>query len=935
MNPAWYLCEEFINNVGTMQCKKTCSCATDCVKGSCCDEGDSSDVQAMQPKTVCKPPPIADSVTAKLDSAGQCEVVVTVDSSKTVAYSQFYSRLGLKLESKNPKLGDVSWDTWYYTTTDEIGNWRGCVDTPADWDKVSTSFLSRGRKTCGHFVETGWCAAPLTSNAVRDNRRWDEKTAAEKIAQSGKQRRDKVLGKPKYIAIRDVGVTKRMTSDVPKHPEAPAYQIHTNDVVEVEERKMFKGVMQLKISTVLVAPKASLDATANTAATATATAAAAGHWVSTEDENGDVQLSQNLPLTDAEIMQTAAWHTVHNMPSPAAEKWHSAPEADLEDAYENCCACGGGKPTEGTPVYVYYHVVPRDYKKYSCDGDNDAHTTLDEAQCNSRIAKTIIRAQELSNAKCGAFQGRELVQMIGNEHRVTFRPDKAGQYKNARPIPGSKDGMDLITFTAIQLQPSKSVYTTNVDCFINRQNLESVELMVDSVDVDFFIDDMFGKDRAESIQCDMIIASLDATLYNDWTGIKPPIEGQAPQEMWLHLPPSPDPPKYVVKTDQPVVRTAFSMDSPGAPLTDNSTLQIGQTVTAQNETLNLKGATQIQYAGGWVSVEAIDGTVQLEKIVQAVALECLPTSIPGRCRCGLPAPSGDTMPADLMFIWPEQRPASQTSTTARDIVVSIDVWLPADGPTMATTMLTISDRVLGDPIRLDDSCPHGWHNFDGDCYRVFAGPYVFKRTVRATRVLDANTATRTGWMRVALVSLNEMRDIIQELHIDIADEWLTWLTVQLDTNSDSKIDYHTEVLTSSMGLRESHESFALAMWETAGRTEDLVRKTYIPFGNWSKEDPGAEGSVRSQARQREAILWQMIQTEWQRFVDRLWSEVSKNLTLPTLALSNNLQYPIGRFKAEFVRTTKTTGEKTSCHFFVTGVLSLLLSNQPLTSMNRC
>ena len=74
--------------------------------------------------------------------------------------------------------------------------------------------------------------------------------------------------------------------------------------------------------------------------------------------------------------------------------------------------------------------------------------------------------------------------------------------------------MDLITFTAIALQPSDRVHITNIDCFTDRQHFENVELQVDSVDVDFFIEDLFGKERADAILCDSVIASLDATLFN-------------------------------------------------------------------------------------------------------------------------------------------------------------------------------------------------------------------------------------------------------------------------------------------------------------------------------------------------------------------------------------------------------------------------------------
>ena len=321
-----------------------------------------------------------------------------VDSSKTVAFAKFYSSLG----TKNSELGEKS-------------NWRGCVDTPADGDKDSSSFLSHGRKTCGHFVETGWCAAPLISNAgkvvrLRDmspeQQQASKRTKAEEIDESAKLITNAEVKKPQYIARQKVLVGKRTSAKVPDKPPVKAAELEIGDVVEVGERKFFNDIMQIKIATVVDGPKE-----------------AAGYWVSTEDAEGNLQLGQSLPLTPAEIMQTAAWHAVHNMPSPASENWHSDPEVDLADAYENCCACGGGRPTEGMPVYVYYHVVPRDY--YSCSGD-------DEAQCYSRIAKTIIRAQEMSNARCGAFQGRELVQWAANEHHATFRPDKAGSYENVR-----------------------------------------------------------------------------------------------------------------------------------------------------------------------------------------------------------------------------------------------------------------------------------------------------------------------------------------------------------------------------------------------------------------------------------------------------------------------------------------------------------------------
>ena len=170
-------------------------------------------------------------------------------------------------------------------------------------------------------------------------------------------------------------------------------------------------------------------------------------------------------------------------------------------------------------------------------------------------------------------------------------------------------------------------------------------------------------------------------------------------------------------TDETVPRTEFEQNSSRVLLPEGNALHIGQTVMAVNETLNGNGVTQVQYADGWLSAEAGDGTVQLQKIEQAIALECIETSIPGRCRCNLPDSNDDSIQFDQMFMWLEQRPASQTSTTARDIVLSIDVWLPSDGPTMASSLLTISDRVLGDPIRFDDSCPHGWYNFDGGCYR--------------------------------------------------------------------------------------------------------------------------------------------------------------------------------------------------------------------------
>ena len=188
-----------------------------------------------------------------------------VDSSKTVAFAKFYSSLG----TKNSELGEKS-------------NWRGCVDTPADGDKDSSSFLSHGRKTCGHFVETGWCAAPLISNAgkvvrLRDmspeQQQASKRTKAEEIDESAKLITNAPVKKPQYIARQKVLVGKRTSAKVPDKPPVKAAELEIGDVVEVGPRKVFNDVMQIQIQTVVDSPKK--------------TKKAAGYWVSTEDAEGN------------------------------------------------------------------------------------------------------------------------------------------------------------------------------------------------------------------------------------------------------------------------------------------------------------------------------------------------------------------------------------------------------------------------------------------------------------------------------------------------------------------------------------------------------------------------------------------------------------------------------------------------------------------------
>ena len=48
-------------------------------------------------------------------------------------------------------------------------------------------------------------------------------------------------------------------------------------------------------------------------------------------------------------------------------------------------------------------------------------------------------------------------------------------------------------------------------------------------------------------------------------------------------------------------------------------------------------------------------------------------------------------------------------------------------------MFVVRERVLGDAPRLADACPESWHNLDGQCYRLFRGPYTLVQRLRVSQ----------------------------------------------------------------------------------------------------------------------------------------------------------------------------------------------------------